>query len=620
MPGSFSSGFSAGYGAMSDMYSSRARNRLMNASAQEAEAKFAEEEMRRQEYARAAEEFGIRQPSPQSATGLQGAQQAQPNQAAVAAEQQSGEVDPVGRMAQMGVSATGTQPQASTRDQAAVAPQLYKDVQRVSGNENPTRQDWNGYLQRRTEIALRSGDPTVVQRELANINAVRQAGVQQAAALAYTAAEAGDMEGAARFMTIASRYMPDGHRNEFVASGDGIQLRRTPENAPQGSDSGGESNRGRTFDLRRQDVAGYAMRLMDPEFAAKHLLNVRAQDERERSARVDEGQRQQQIGIQGGQLALARQRFQYDQGQAKAQQGRQQGAVAAQVAFEQAQAAHQANPTPETQSALQAAQQRLAQAESGLTMSEFGSLRQTGIRERRQDLSEMQAQARTQLQEAQTALARIKAEGGTPEQRDQAERRVRALEQRVQQSGRGRGPEMTREQMGKLDEAVENILPTMTFNRRGEPASPDEGGQEMSMQGRAALRAWAPLFARDNPRMSNTALVQELGQFITKPPRGADAMDSYRSPLSSTVINIPPEVQESMKLVAQRLQAQAAGAGRPAAAPAPAMPGLLNTIGGAGIQRPQVPSAMAPGLVRPGGAPGPLPSGLPGDSLRSLGR
>jgi hypothetical protein len=153
-----------------------------------------------------------------------------------------------------------------------------------------TRADWNGYYEARIQSAQANLPPDQAIRMVSMLDGLRQRGFSQSISLAAAAAAAGDAQGATRALTAASNFLPDGFRDDFrvTANGQAIELTRTPE------EGGGTPTR---TVIPLNQVERYATTLLDPKWALTHYLNVRTQNERERSNRVGEGQRAEELKL-----------------------------------------------------------------------------------------------------------------------------------------------------------------------------------------------------------------------------------------------------------------------------------------------------------------------------------
>jgi len=153
-----------------------------------------------------------------------------------------------------------------------------------------TRADWNGYYEARIQSAQANLPPDQAIRMVSMLDSLRQRGFSQSISIATAAAAAGDAQGATRALTAASNFLPDGFRDDFrvAANGRAIELTRTPE------EGGGSPS---TTVIPLNQVERYATTLLDPKWSLTHYLNVRQQDERERSNRVSEGQRAAELGM-----------------------------------------------------------------------------------------------------------------------------------------------------------------------------------------------------------------------------------------------------------------------------------------------------------------------------------
>ena len=169
---------------------------------------------------------------------------------------------------------------------------LAKDVAGFSGAQGRplTRADWNGYYEARIRSAQANLPPDQAIRMISMLDGLRQRGFNQSISIATAAAGAGDAQGATRALTAASSFLPDGFRDEFrvAANGRGIELTRTPE------EGGGSPS---TTMIPLNQVERYATTLLDPKWSLTHYLNVRQQNERERSSRVSEGQRAEELRL-----------------------------------------------------------------------------------------------------------------------------------------------------------------------------------------------------------------------------------------------------------------------------------------------------------------------------------
>ena len=162
-----------------------------------------------------------------------------------------------------------------------------------------TRADWNGYYEARIQSAQANLPPDQAIRMVSMLDSLRQRGFSQSISLATAAAAAGDAQGATRALTAASNFLPDGFRDDFrvAANGRAIELTRTPE------EGGGSPS---TTVIPLNQVERYATTLLDPKWSLTHYLNVRQQDERERSNRVSEGQRGAELGMRAAELGMRR--------------------------------------------------------------------------------------------------------------------------------------------------------------------------------------------------------------------------------------------------------------------------------------------------------------------------
>jgi hypothetical protein len=153
-----------------------------------------------------------------------------------------------------------------------------------------TRADWNGYYEARIQSAQANLPPDQAIRMVSMLDGLRQRGFSQSVSLATAAAAAGDAQGATRALTAASNFLPDGFRDDFrvAANGQAIELIRTPE------EGGGTPSR---TVIPLNQVERYATTLLDPKWALTHYLNVRTQAERERSNRVGERQRAEELKL-----------------------------------------------------------------------------------------------------------------------------------------------------------------------------------------------------------------------------------------------------------------------------------------------------------------------------------
>lgn len=153
-----------------------------------------------------------------------------------------------------------------------------------------TRADWNGYYEARIQSAQANLPPDQAIRMVSMLDSLRQRGFSQSISIATAAAAAGDAQGATRALTAASNFLPDGFRDDFrvAANGRAIELTRTPE------EGGGSPS---TTVIPLNQVERYATTLLDPKWSLTHYLNVRQQDERERSNRVGERQRAEELKL-----------------------------------------------------------------------------------------------------------------------------------------------------------------------------------------------------------------------------------------------------------------------------------------------------------------------------------
>jgi len=169
---------------------------------------------------------------------------------------------------------------------------LASDVAAASGARGRplTRADWNGYYEARIRSAQANLPPDQAIRMISMLDGLRQRGFGQSISIATAAANAGDAQGATRALTAASNFLPDGFRDDFrvTADGRGIEITRTPE------EGGGAPTR---TVVPLNQVERYATTLLDPKWSLTHYLNVRQQNERERSSRVSEGQRAEELRL-----------------------------------------------------------------------------------------------------------------------------------------------------------------------------------------------------------------------------------------------------------------------------------------------------------------------------------
>lgn len=148
------------------------------------------------------------------------------------------------------------------------APRLVQDIQAQTGGTG--RANWNQYIERMTEAAMRTGNQQIVTRALANLEGMRQAGMTRGLALAAAAGQAGDARGMANGLNYANQFLPDGFSNQFSAGENGITLTRTPESG------GGQPT---TVTMTLQQAQQHVMAMMDPKWQQEYLLNTRRFDE-----------------------------------------------------------------------------------------------------------------------------------------------------------------------------------------------------------------------------------------------------------------------------------------------------------------------------------------------------
>lgn len=173
--------------------------------------------------------------------------------------------------------------QGSQAQAAQYAPELLREVvqHRGEGQQGPlTREDWDGYLRDVTLSAQRNLSPQQQVQALAVVDRIRQAGLQRFAGLAVAAAQAGDMEGAARALNGAASFNPDGYRTQFTATQNGVQMTRQRE--------GGQGEPTRVT-VPGAEVVRYATAMLDPTWSLNHYLNVARHEETVRHNRTTEG-------------------------------------------------------------------------------------------------------------------------------------------------------------------------------------------------------------------------------------------------------------------------------------------------------------------------------------------
>lgn len=178
-----------------------------------------------------------------------------------------------------GPGGQGTQAQA-----AQYAPQLTQEVaqHRGAGETGPlTRANWNAYLRDVTLASQRNLSPQAQVQALAVVDRIRTAGLQRFTALAVSAAQAGDMQGAARALNGASNFNPDGFQDTFTATQGGIQMQRRPEPGVQGEPQ--------NVTVPAAEVVRYATAMLDPTWSLNHFLNVDKHNETMRANRAREG-------------------------------------------------------------------------------------------------------------------------------------------------------------------------------------------------------------------------------------------------------------------------------------------------------------------------------------------
>lgn len=228
----------------------------------------------------------------------------------------------------------------------AMAPRLIQEVHAASGRaagEPLRRADWDAYLQDTLLSAQRNLPPERQVQVLASVDRIRTAGLQRFVGLAVAAAQANDMEGVARAMNGASSYVPDGYQDQFRAVQGGLQISRTPEEGQRGQQQ--------TMIANPQQVAMYAMRMMDPAWSMTHELGIRRQDEVERHNRADEG-------LRGAAIAETR----ASRGERTAERNAEAGAVRAGLAVTRAEDAVEEARRGGSQEEITAAQTRLREA------------------------------------------------------------------------------------------------------------------------------------------------------------------------------------------------------------------------------------------------------------------
>lgn len=195
-----------------------------------------------------------------------------------------------------GPGGQGTQAQA-----AQYAPTLVQEIaqHRGEGQQGPlTRANWNAYLRDVTLAAQRNLSPQQQVQALAVVDRIRTAGMQRFTALAVAAAQSGDMEGAARALNGASNFNPDGFQDTFRATQGGVEMVRRPEE--------GENGQPQRVTVPAAEVVRYATAMLDPTWSLNHFLQVRRQNEEERSNRAREGL--QAAGIAESRAARAERR------------------------------------------------------------------------------------------------------------------------------------------------------------------------------------------------------------------------------------------------------------------------------------------------------------------------
>lgn len=545
---SFSQGFTGGFGIVTDALNSNARRRNMDADSERQEAQNAEDARVREELMAARDQY---LPAP-SATGQTPAQQASqgavPNQqpaqamptgevAASVAQPAGGDAgqsqaDLVSQMASsagQGGSATGAQPRGATKDEAGAARLLLQQVKQVGGIEGaeaPTRQDWNAYLQAYTRAYAGSADPQKMGQALGNVEKIRTAGVQQGTALAIAAADAGDLDGAAKAMNYANQFMPDGYHTTFAAGEGGLTVTRTPDHDPrQGQQQGQmpEGQQAQTFTIPRDKIRTMALNLFDPKFTQELLLGERKQTEVERSNVADERLKGMQIdvqregvavqragvGVQAAGLALRREQFNDERSFRDAQVKMEREATAATGAEELATRNFNENPTPENKQALNDASVARIRAESGLGIQQRSALRGTADREARTEIA-------AQAEASRAEIARLKeqrlAEQDPLKQRE-IEARIRSLDARAARATAGTAPKpWTPDQLTSIDKAVgEALAPGITWKA---PNGEEKPVPDSKLN---AVRAFMPEFAQANPNTSAAAMARDIAPSFANP-------------------------------------------------------------------------------------------------------
>lgn len=167
-------------------------------------------------------------------------------------------------------------------------PQLAQDMaqyRQEAGSSGPmTRADWDGYLTSRTLSAARNLSPQQQVQAMAVTDRIRVAGLQRFLSLGIAAAEAGDMEGAARALNGANSFVPDGYQRTVTATQGGVQIVSTREPGTAGTP--GASH---TVTVPAAAVVRYASTMMDPQWSMTHYLAVARHEETGRHNRATEG-------------------------------------------------------------------------------------------------------------------------------------------------------------------------------------------------------------------------------------------------------------------------------------------------------------------------------------------